>query len=80
MTHKPNKNYHFEDLPDVLTLEEAGMFLNYDPDYLRKQAVAEKFPAFQLFKDERSTKGAWRVFKEDLQNWLNQKRAARKSF
>ena len=79
MVQKPNKIYRFDELPDVLTLLEAGMLLSYDADYLRKQAIAGKFPAFQLFKDEKNQKGSWRIMKQDLQDWLNRKRAAKKS-
>ena len=62
-----------EELPDVLTLVEAGLVLNYSEDYLRKQAIKGNFPAFQCFNDG-TGKGSWRIFRDDLVRWLTAKR------
>ena len=59
-----------EKLPDVMTLEEAGLYIGYTGEYLRKQSKAKKFPGFQLFEG----KGCWRVKKEDLSRWLAERR------
>ncbi|MCM1508395.1 MAG: helix-turn-helix domain-containing protein [Ruminococcus flavefaciens] len=69
---KVQKIYRFDELPDILTLEEAGLLINYNADYLRKRAAVGAFPAFQLFDD--GERGEWRIYKEDLQEWLNAKR------
>lgn len=67
-----NKIPRMDELPDILTMAEAGMVLGYNEDYLRKMAHAGQFPAFQLF--EGNQKGSWRIFKEDMLEWLNKKR------
>ena len=71
MSNKKNvKDLCLENMPDVMTLEEAGLYIGYTGDYLRKQSKAKKFPGFQLFEG----KGCWRVKKEDLSRWLAERR------
>ena len=67
---KDVKDLRLENMPDVLTLEEAGMYIGYSSDYLRKKSKAKKFPGYQLFDE----KGSWRVDKADLKRWLAEKR------
>ena len=66
------KIVRIDELPEILTLTEAGMVLGYSEDYLRKQAKAGRFPAMQLF--EGNERGSWRVFKADMLGWLDSKR------
>ena len=66
------KIVRIDELPEILTLTEAGMVLGYSEDYLRKQAKAGRFPAIQLF--EGNERGSWRVFKSDMLGWLDSKR------
>lgn len=63
-----------DELPDIFDLTLAGLLLGYTADYLRKQSIDGHFPGYQLFPDGK--KGAWRVNKEDLLKWLEEKRAA----
>ncbi len=74
---KSSKIYRFDDLPDILTLEEAGLIVNYNADYLRKKAIAKQFPAFQLFENDK--RGEWRMYKDDLKEWLEAKRQKAKA-
>ena len=62
------------ELPDIFDLVLAGLLLGYNADYLRQQSIKGNFPAYQLFTDGK--KGAWRVNKEDLLSWLDDKRSA----
>ena len=69
---KSKNNYRFDDAPDLLTLQEASMLVNYNAEYLRQRAVAGSLPAFQLF--EEGKRGEWRIYKDDLKEWLDIKR------
>lgn len=67
--------YRFEDLPDILTLFEAAQLLGYKTDdMLRKRAASGDFPAFALFSDEKKT--SWRISKQVLKDWIDEKQAA----
>lgn len=72
-TKKATKIYNIDQLPSVMTLEEAALLLGYSADYLRKRALVGDFPGIQLFDNEHG--GGWRVMKEDLQKWLEERRA-----
>lgn len=67
-----------DELPDIFDLVLAGLLLGYSADYLRQQSVKGNFPGYQLFDD--GTRGAWRVNKEDLLEWLEAKRAGAKFY
>lgn len=67
----PKKNK----LPDIFDLVLAGQLLGYNEDYLRKQSIAGNFPGYQIFP----ARGAeWRVNKDDLIEWLEEKRSKSK--
>lgn len=59
------------ELPDIFDLVLAGQLLGYNEDYLRKQSAAGKFPGYQLFPEKGA---AWRVNKDDVLEWLENKR------
>ena len=63
-----------DELPDIFDLVLAGLLLGYSADYLRQQSIKGAFPGYQLFDDGK--RGAWRVNKEDLFEWLEKKRSA----
>ena len=65
-----------DELPDIFDLLLAGQLLGYNTEYLRQQSIKGNFPGYQLFGDGK--KGTWRVNKEDLLQWLEDKRAASK--
>lgn len=72
---KVKKIPKLNELPDIFDLVLAGQLLGYNEDYLRKQSIAGNFPGYQIFP----TKGAaWRVNKEDLMEWLENKRSKSK--
>ena len=65
-----------DELPDIFDLVLAGLLLGYSADYLRQQSIKGAFPGYQLFDD--GTRGAWRVNKKDLLDWIEKKRAGSK--
>lgn len=67
-----------DELPDIFDLVLAGLLLGYSADYLRQQSIKGAFPGYQLFDDGK--RGAWRVNKEDLFDWLEKKRAGAKYY
>ena len=72
---KATKIPRLNELPDIFDLVLAGQLLGYNEDYLRKQSIAGNFPGYQIFP----IKGAaWRVNKEDLVEWLENKRSKSK--
>ena len=75
---KAQKIQKTEELPDIFDLVLAGLLLGYSADYLRQQSIKGAFPGYQLFDDGK--RGAWRVNKKDMLEWLEQKRAGSKYF
>ncbi|MGN1418500.1 MAG: hypothetical protein ACI4W6_04160 [Acutalibacteraceae bacterium] len=71
---KVQKIYKFDDLPDILTLEEAGMLIRSNPDTLRKKASKGQFPAYRL--NPEAKRSQWRIDKNQLKKWLDEKQAA----
>ena len=70
--NKPKKIPKLDELPDIFDLVLAGRLLGYNEDYLRKQSIAGKFPGYQLFPEKGA---AWRVNKDDVLEWLENKRS-----
>lgn len=62
---KSSNSYRVDELPDLLTLDEVGQFINYGTDLLRTKAMKGEFPAFKVFSE-------WRIWKKDLINWLEE--------
>lgn len=71
---KTAKIYNIDQLPSVMTLKEAGLVLGYTDAHLRQMSLEGQFPGFQLFENEKRC--SWRVMKQDLLDWLDERRSA----
>lgn len=67
---KAKQIYSYDELPVIMDITLAALLLGYDEEYLTKMARQKKFPAFQPFDKG----GGWRIHKEDLLSWLQEKR------
>jgi len=53
-----------EDLPKLLTTNQAAEFLGWHPEYVRRLARQKKMPAQRLRR-------GWRFYLTTLQEWLH---------
>lgn len=61
MRKRASLYFDLNQLPTVLTLEEAAIYLRVSVDCLKKKAQRGEFPAYKLGRTS-----AWRVDREDL--------------
>lgn len=59
------KNYvDWNTVPIIMDIPLAAQLVGMSAEYLRKQAIKKKFPAYKI------SPRVWRVNKEDLVNWI----------
>lgn len=65
MRPKTTLYFNINQLPAILTMKEAAIYLRCSEAFLKKQAAAGNFPAYKMSSD-----GRWYIEREDLLGYV----------
>lgn len=63
-TRQKRRYYNWDNIPVLLSLQEASVLLQVTPECIRKYCISGKLPAIQIGK-------SWHVDRDALMHWLH---------